>query len=297
MSDKKKPSYSQGAFDPKHPLITQSFLNLFSACPYAAFRRYVEGDIIPPGVAALQGTATDAAVTFGAETLLKEGRDASLADKKEVAAETFDKKKDEHQFFPDDEKPNHLKDETVRLVELHHREIAPTLNPVATQVVLRVEGPEYDLAGTIDIVDAGHVLRDTKTANKSNKYPDHGFIQKELYWKLYKETNGVEPSEFKWDVLVKTKTPKSELVSVKKENNAPHLLDHIIHSTMLEFANSMKTGVWRLAENGNWRCASSGKWCGYLYNGCPKGKAMQPPKPPEPMRTAEIFQIRKGRKR
>lgn len=265
--------YSQGKFDPNHPLITQSFLNMAQACMYAAYRRYICGDIVPPGVAALQGTATDAAVTYGCETKIKTGQDARLLEKVDLAVSTFNDKKKETQFFPDDN-PDELQKQVIGLVELHHKEIAPSLRPVKTQDSILIKGEVFDTAGTLDLVEENHVPADTKTAGKSNEYPDKGFIQAAMYTRLYENKYRVRPDGVRFDVLVKTKTPKVERVTAVIGKAEDELLDHVIAATVQELQTSLKTGVFRLAETGHWRCNVSGKWCGYLHNGCPKGKRL-----------------------
>lgn len=265
--------YSQGKFDPKHPLITQSFLNMFADCPYAAFRRYVQGEIVPPGIAAIQGSAADAAVTLGADSVIKTGIDAPLSDKKDIAATMFDEGSKNALIHKDDDLPS-LKDETISLVALHHIQVAKTLQPVETQKGIIIKGPEYDLAGTLDLVETNNLISDLKTSGRAGQYPEKGFLQKEMYTKLYKEETGQTPTGFRFDVLVKTKVPKVERVLVKPEENNPGVLEHMINSTMIELKNGLETGVWRIAAPGHWRCEKTGKWCAYLNNGCPKGKKL-----------------------
>jgi hypothetical protein len=263
-------NYSQGKFDPKHPVITQSFLNMFSRCAYSAYRRYVLGEIVPPGVAALQGTSTDAAVTHGCQSVISTGKDAPLKEKEEIAADTFEKKKFDHRLFPDD-KLDALKDQTIELVRLHHVVVAPKLRPVATQESIVVSGEKYDLAGTIDLVEKDHILVDTKTSRL--RYSENAVkenIQPALYSKLYEAKYGVKPNGFRYDVLVKAKSPIAQQVRGKITETEMGILDHQIESTVQELNMSLETGLFRLAEAGHWMCQE--KWCGYLNNGCPKGK-------------------------
>lgn len=266
--------YSQGKFDPKHPLITQSFLAMFADCAYAAVRRYVDGELIPPGVAALQGTSTDAAVTLGCQSKIKTGNDAPLEDKKGIATATFEEKKSGHLITPEDDL-GALKDQTVALVELHHFEIAPKLKPISVQESIVVKGPEYDLAGTIDIVENGHTIVDTKTSKA--RYSEDSVqanIQPALYARIYEAEHNIKPKGFRYDVLVKNKTPMAQQVAGVIDEDRQKLLDHQIRSTIQELNLGLETGLHRLAAPGHWRCAASGKWCGYLHNGCPKGKRL-----------------------
>lgn len=269
MSGTKK--YSQGKFDPTHPTISQSFLNTIEDCAFLAYKRYVEGIIIPPGIAAIQGTATDAAVTAGLQSVIDKGADISLDDKKNIAAEVFEKASKEARVWKDDDL-GALKDQTVSLVAVHHREIAPTIKPRLVQEELVLETPDYKLAGTVDIVEQDHTLADTKTSR--SKYAEdsvNNSAQAAVYSRLYQHKYGVAPKGFRYDVLVKNKTPTAQRVSgvVTEQNQA--LLDHRINVALNELRTGIETGVWRLAPEDSWRCASTGKWCGYLSM-CPKGK-------------------------
>lgn len=268
------PIYSQGKFDPNHPVITQSFLNMWADCAYAGFRRYVLGEVLPPGVAALQGTATDVAVTLGCNSVIETGKDASLEEKKDIAATIFERKKDEYKIESDDDLPS-LKDQTIKLVTLHHNEIAPKLKPVSTQEAIKIDMGDYSLAGTMDLIEENHVIADTKTSKR--KYSENAVtenLQPAVYSALYKSKYGIAPTSFRYDVLIKNKAVIAQQVSGVVGVQQELLLNHHINAALLELASGMKSGVFRLAASGHWRCESSGKWCGYLNNGCPKGKVL-----------------------
>ncbi len=274
-----KPVYSQGKIDPSHPLITKSFLESFEACPFLAGKRYIEGIISPPSGAIARGRSVDAAVTAGANSVIQTGKDLRLADKKEIASANFDREAPGTDFQGED--PGELKDRTVGLVEMHHDYIAPTLSPIATQEAIRVEGESFDFAGTIDLVEeiptpggAELVLSDLKTANRRGKHVVGGAAQPTLYTYLYEKKYGRRPNAFRFDVLVDTKTPQVENIKAEITAGDTALLMYRVRAALQELDTSLKTGVWRLAEQGHWRCESTGKWCYFLHNGCPKGKKL-----------------------
>lgn len=271
MSD--TPVYSQGKFDPKHPVISQSFLNTWADCPFLAHKIWIEGKRIAPGIAALQGTATDKAVTYGAENMIKRGEDAPLAEKIDLAETTFVEGVKDHQVWEDDNL-DELREQTKSLVKAHHEQIAKSLKPVRTQEAILIKGEEYDLAGTVDLIEVGDQPSDLKTAGQRNQFPTKkGMIQSTLYTRLLGlKYNKPAPTKFRFDVLVKNKTVVTERVEVPVAAPQQKLLDHIIENTRQELKTSLETGNFRLAPNDSWRCASSGKWCGFLYNGCPKGE-------------------------
>lgn len=268
MSEKKN-LYSQDTINPEHPTITQSFLKMFEACPFAAHQRYILGKKVPPSGAATVGSSVDAGVTFGADTVIKTGTDATLKEKAEVAAATFERLKDNTDFQGED--PGKLKDETVGLVHVHHNLIAPKLKPVATQEQILIKRDKYNLAGTIDLIEENDTLADTKTANRVGKYVVEGDAQAAIYTTLYQAKYQRPAKAFRFDVLVKTKVPKVEMVEGEVTTAQKSLLDYRIEAALSELNHSMQTGKFRLAEQGHWRCEKTGKWCAYLSQ-CPKGK-------------------------
>lgn len=264
-------TYSQKRIDPKHPVLTQSSLGMLEACAFAFNLRYLKGKPEAPSGAITRGRAFDEAVTFGANHVIVNGEDAKLSDKKEVAAAKFDKEAPETNFQGDD--PSQLKDSTVALVELHHNQIAPTLSPVATQEIIRVSGAEYDLAGTLDLIEKkGEAVNvtDHKTCKRKGKYSPRGHVQAALYAYLYEKKYQVRP-QFRFDVAIATKSPSIERVEHAIDDAEYSLLHYRIRSALNEIKQGLETGHWRLAEQGHWRCDATGKWCAYISE-CPKGK-------------------------
>jgi hypothetical protein len=255
--------------NPDHPLLTPSSITTFKVCPFLFNEVYLKGKRTPPRGAALQGTSVHAAVTYGANQVIATGTDAPLSDKKELAAATFEAKETETEFFTDENR-GELKDQAVRLVELHHEQVAPLLKPIATELSVVVELSDHKRAGTIDIVEADDKLNELKTSK--SRYGDVGDkIQGVFYPFLYERHYGRPAKEMNYDVLVKNKTPIAQRVSMPVDNGSQDFLEYEIQSVLQEMRLSAKTGIWRVAEEGHWRCAKSGKWCAFL-SVCPKGK-------------------------
>ena len=271
-----KPVYShREPLNPAHPLVTSTLVSTGEACMYLLKRVFIDGDKAPPSGAILRGRSADAAVTAGANSVIKTGKDLKLSDKQEIAAASFDKEAPDTDFQGDD--PGNLKDRTVTLVGMHHAHVAPYLKPVSTQEAIRVEGESFDFAGTIDLVeeiDGQPVLSDLKTANRRGKHSVPGAVQPSMYSYLYEKKYGRRPAKFRYDVLVDTKSPQVESIEGEVTNTDRALLMYRAQSIVQEINTSMKTGIWRLAEQSSWRCEASGKWCYFLNNGCPKGRKL-----------------------
>lgn len=263
----------QGKFDPDYPTVSQSWLKLHEQCAFAAFLRYIEGLEDPPTGHTTIGTAVDAAITYGANSVISNGKDASLSDKLEIAARTFDDRAPETRFFKDLIRPN-CRAMTLDLVRLHHSEVAPKLRPVQAGVSIRADFESYRIAGKIDLIEEGDLLSDHKTANSPKRHEVPVSAQSAMYSWLFQIKHGRKPTGFRFWSLLKLKRPKVESTKVGRVTAASHeLLQYRIASAISEMRNSLKTGLWRLAKEGDWKCDENGKYCPYLYKGCPKGKA------------------------
>lgn len=270
---KSKPVYSQGPFDPAHPIVTQSWLLLQEACAFAAFKRYIEGVQEEPNVHAAIGSAVDAGITFGLKTVIRTGRDAGLAEKTDAAGEEFDRRARETRFFKGDYSRIAGREMTLSLVELHHTHIAPTLRPVDADISIRVDFNSYSIAGKIDLTEENDVLADHKTANRRGKHKVNLRAQSTLYSLLYLHKFGRKASLFRFDSLPKNLKPQHiERIQARVTAHDQVVLQYRIRVALSEMRNSLKTGDWRLAEQDHWRCEATGRWCPYLFKGCPKGK-------------------------
>lgn len=262
--------YSQGKLDLAHPTLTQSWLTMHEDCAYAAYRRYILGDITPPNEFAIMGSGVDRGITHGANQFIRTGKDAPLKDKVDCAIAEFDAQALQARFV--ETEPGKCRDMVRQLVELHHREIAPSLKPILTQEAIVIPGKHYDLAGTIDMAEADHTVVDHKTSRRRGNYVIRGSAQPALYTFLYARKHGVASPRFRYDVLVKTKVPKVERVEGRVSSEDWGLLFTRFRNAFSEMVNSLKTGRWRLARQGHWKCNPTGKWCSYVKDGCPKGR-------------------------
>src|SRR5271157_2952048 len=105
--------------------ITQSMLGMFLRCPHQFERRYLRGDVIPPGIAARRGSATHKAAQLNHEQKLHTQTDLSAGDLQDVARDHYVRIiQEEGVFIPRDQLPDKDKllaaglDATVRLTKL-----------------------------------------------------------------------------------------------------------------------------------------------------------------------------------
>jgi hypothetical protein len=162
------------------------------------------------------------------------------------------------------------KDQSIALSVLHHRELAPTLQPIGVEKKMRLvlDGFPFDLEGTID-VEEPRVIRDRKTSAKSPSGNEiEGNPQGEAYALMLSKTEDRPPKPFVMDYLVKTTKPKVVTIGpwapanyvaiVKRFEAAAHVLESGA------FYPVDPTGP------SGWVCQP--KWCGY-FDICPFGRA------------------------
>ena len=86
--------------------ITQSMLGMFLRCPHQFERRYLRGEIIPPGIAARRGSATHKAAQINHEQKLHTHEDLPVGDLRNAARDHYVRLvKEEGVFISKDQLP------------------------------------------------------------------------------------------------------------------------------------------------------------------------------------------------
>ena len=184
--------------------ITQSMLGMFLRCPHQFERRYLRGDIIPPGIAARRGSATHKAAQLNHEQKLHTQTDLSVGDLQDVARDHYVRIiQEEGVFIPRERLPDKDKllaaglDASVRLTTLYREALAPAIHPllVEEQLIWDV-GLGLPLKGTIDVLTTDYWLPDLKTADKSKGPRDADYsLQLTFYAGLVAHQTGTWPSK------------------------------------------------------------------------------------------------------
>jgi hypothetical protein len=179
----------------------------------------------------------------------------------------FDLRKIETEWGEED--PGTHKDVGARLVELHHREAAPQIQPETVQESFVLETDAgYELEGVMDLTEKGGVIVDTKTSRLSYEANSlEKSFQPALYDFAYEQTRGEPAKGFRFDVLVKpTARRPATLQRVEGKVNACDR--EWLFENISQVHKAIQAGVALPASEGSWYC--SPKWCGY-WNQC-KGK-------------------------
>ena len=247
----------------------QSSLSTWEDCPERFRRRYIEGEIIPPGLAAHIGTGVHKAAEVNHRAKIKTGQDEPLSVIQDAARDGYvwAVKTNGAYFSPEDKPSARVQaeagvDETVSLAGLYHAQIAPEIKPALVEKTVEVWVPKLDLpiSGTIDVLDEAGTLIDLKTASKA--WPAdraHHSPQATIYYKLVEAGTGKPPEEIRFEVLIKgNKSRRQTLFTDRNEEDFNALVSRlaIVYQMIL-------AGIFPPAKAGHWIC--SPKYCGYWW--------------------------------
>jgi hypothetical protein len=222
--------------------------------------RYVRNISTPPSGALTLGSSVDTAVTVNLRQKLKSGQDLRLEAVLDEFSTDFDRRVKETEWG--EENPGAQKDLGARLVELHHDEVAPKIEPATVQerFVLETDAG-YDLEGVMDLTEKNGVIVDTKTSRAAYAATAlEKSFQPALYDFAFEKTRGKPAEGFRFDVLVKgggRKGPSLQRVEGKVGAEDREWL----FESISRVHKAISSGVALPAPEGSWYC--SAKWCGY----------------------------------
>lgn len=246
------------------PVYRQSAIATFLRCGLRYYHEYIAGiERVPSGALTL-GSALHKATGH----LMAEKAATKQTLPLEMVLDIFSHQYDGYAEDTDfgDESRGHLKDIGAKCVEIYYREAAPFIDPVSVEEEFVLETDlDYDVKGTIDLIDADGLVRDTKTTGA--KYPDDavfGKLQPAMYDWAYEATRGKKSTGFVYDVLVKTKKPYYQKVTGTITDPQRDFLFQTINTMHA----SIQAGIFNPAPDDAWYCSQ--KWCP-AWSAC-KGK-------------------------
>lgn len=249
------------------PKYHQSEIETFLKCGKQWEFRYVQGLRVPPKAALTVGSAVDTAVTRNLIEKVQTGKDMPTEAVLDAFSSDFERRKSETEWGEDD--PGEQKDVGVKLVTLHHANLAPKIEPATVQEEFHLQTDAgYDLGGTIDLTEKNGIVADTKTS-KSKYEPDAiaRAIQPAMYDFAYEALHRKPAEGFRFDVLIKPTARKpAEFQQVQAKvtiEDRTWLFD-----TINNVHKAIQAGVAMPAPANSWWCSPD--WCGY-WSRC-KGK-------------------------
>lgn len=234
--------------------------NTFLRCGEQFRRRYIEGEITPPGIAARTGSGTHKAAEINHIQKLESGFDLPLDVIQDAARDEYVRLvRDRGVFIPRQDVPAKNKllaeglDRTVRLAKLYAEKVAPEVKPKAVEVTLYHEVPGLDipLRGQLDLLDENNIYRDLKTSGKagSQSTADNS-LQLTFYWGLAR-ANDFPVDRLALDFLVDTgeKSYHRQFSTYRMPGDFDALIQRI--KMILQ---SIKAGLFQPCDPTSWAC-------------------------------------------
>jgi hypothetical protein len=247
--------------------VSQTMLGGWYRCPEQFRRRWIEGEIIPPGIAARKGSAAHKAAEINHRQKIKTKTDLPLGDLTDAARDEYVKLvKDQGIFIPREEVSAKCRlladglDSAVRLTETYHREMAPRVKPLYVEEILFLDvGLSLPLRGILDLVTEDFAMEDIKTSSKAKSQSEvDASLQLTFYSGLFAGNNeGKWPSICRINNLIDNS--KSYLKTFETRRDEKDFKALIIR---IEFMLAqIKTGLFPPCEPTSWACNE--KWCGF----------------------------------
>ncbi len=255
--------------------ISYSRIEMLSRCGEQARRRYVQGEIIPPGIALVAGGATHRAIAANLQHKLETGRLLGTNNAVDIARDAVNAQWQEGVWLNPDERSEsdksvrgHTIDKARRLTALHSNQVAPTLAVTHVERRWTIDIPDYDatLEGVIDHQEGSEAIHDVKTAKKkpADDEADNS-EQLSTYAVAVQVLDGALPQHLWLDHLVDA--TKTRLPTVYRQHTIRTKQSVRATLARIEAAlNAFKTGVFVPARRSDWWC--SPKFCGY-WDTCP----------------------------
>lgn len=250
--------------------ITQSMLGAWARCPESFRRRYIEGEIIPPGIAARIGTGLHKGAEVNHRAKLTTGRDEPLSVVTDAARDGYVTAVKEGVYCAPEERGGIRKalaegvGVTVALAGLYHSELAPAIIPHLVEERLRLEHPALPVpfSGQLDVLTIDGWLPDLKSADK--KWPQSradASLQATLYWRLAREAVGKAPRRLSFEVFTKAAPVHQSLETTRCEADFEALVRRAVNMW-----RSILAGAFPFASPEAWQC--NPKYCGFWWT-CP----------------------------
>lgn len=252
----------------KRKHLSASQLEMFARCPEQWRRRYVEGEVIPPRLAMIKGTAVHKCAEHNMRQKIESHEDLPTTEIIDAAVSCFEEriKHDGYQLGKDETASDvgKQKDSVAVMAAVHAGEQAPCYQPASVEHRFKIELPDisHDLVGVIDLVtDKGEVV-DFKTSKKLYNEND---VEVSPQLSLYAAAQNADEVTVKLDVLVEptARNPaRRQLIEAKRDrSDLP-----VIARRVAVVSKTIDAGLFPPAAVGSWWCSES--WCGY-WNTCP----------------------------
>lgn len=204
-------------------MFSATSLKTFLRCPKQWYFSHVEKLKSPPSIKMKLGIAAHSAVEHNFKQKLVSRVDEPEADVLDAFSEHYDREIEEVE--KPDEDPGKAKDDGVKIMRLHHRQIAPDVQPLwvekqSTFRVISEHREECDKGAgcscgvpfsvTVDAIDEARQVRDLKTTARRPSQGQH-LMQLAAGAIGFEAETGEKATDLVVDYLIRTKVPATHV--------------------------------------------------------------------------------------
>jgi len=247
--------------------ISNTQVGMMLKCPRQYEFRYIKGLKIKPKGYFVQGSAYHGALQANFEHKIEKNVDLDISsvldaydtywNNKLKGVDTRFSNEDEvkiesvQEIDWEDNKPNEMKDEGYRLVALYHRIVAPSVEPVSVEGLVRKKINEnLELMGFIDLKTKDSIIDHKLMKSKMNEENAKKDSQVNAYCFLEDE------NDFEFHVAIKKNKPDIQIIKLKNTTN--HVNWWL--ESVIQIAKQIDSGMFP-PNNTNWTCSE--RFCGY----------------------------------
>lgn len=237
-------------------VLSASSLQTYLRCPKQWYFAYVAEYRNPPSIKQVLGIAAHEAIEANMAQKVWTWEDLPVSDVLDAFSTSYDRGSVEVERA--DEDPGKAKDSGVKLVRLHHEQVAPAIQPAMVEEPIQFEINGVPYSGIIDLVDDRGKVRDWKTTGKSPS-PGQYMLNMVGYAIGYRQATGQVESEVVLDYLVRTTKPKHVPIA----SGGPVSDEAIVRfsSVVRDVADAINAGSFVPNGLANGACS----WCGYKH--------------------------------
>lgn len=253
------------------PHISPSQIGTMLRCPEAWRRRYIEGEKIPPGFAAMVGHGVHEAAAANFQQKIASHQDMPPSQITEIAVAALDERVNDEgvTLNPDggsfETEFGKAIDKTATLAMHHATVVAPAYQPTHVEEPFRIELPKltHDLIGFVDMLTDQEKVVDFKTTGRKKKQAEaDNSLQLTTYAIAAKQITGKIATDLVLDVQVHSeKGVEHDVLQTQRGHQDFAILANTVNAVV----GVINSGNFPPAAPGSWYC--SAKWCGF-FNSC-----------------------------
>lgn len=280
--------------------VSASALRTLSNCEFQYYGTYILKYREPLNGNLFFGSRFDETLNYNYGNKKTSGKDLPKGDLQDFFRATWDAQKDQVEGW-EDAKPDEMKEVGTNGIEVFHKEVLPSVQPVEVQPKLSMtfKNQNVVLTGYPDVLEGNSQIIDNKTSGKTQT---ETYIKQAIQPPVYSiltSAESTQPQEVRYDILVKTKKPKVQQLKT--------VITHADRQATLKYISNSIEAIRSMTDRKNFRPTAffRGGWeCGYcpVANLCRETWGLNIPEskikksaPPLPTKVlAEIDEAKKG---